>query len=216
MCAGDSLTHASLSGDYLALLQERFPETVFVNAGQNGATSLDLVKRVDDIAACSPNAITLLIGCNDVLRSNTDAVAKTLSEHIQKVIVELRVKSTAAIAIASLAPLGELPGDTLNGRLDVCNAAIRELAEMNGVAYLPISEALWREIAQQRRDAAAPFRFRVSMLFRSAVQRFWRRKSFDEIAAENGYVVMSDGVHLSERGSRIVAGVIGGWLAGVA
>jgi lysophospholipase L1-like esterase len=215
VCAGDSLTHASLSGDYLALLQERFPETVFVNAGQNGATSLDLVKRVDDIAACSPNAITLLIGCNDVLRSNTDAVVKTLSENIQNTIVELRAKSSAAIAIASLAPLGELHGDTLNSRLDLCNAAIRELAEVNGVAYLPTSEALWGEIAQ-RRDAAAPFRFRVSTLFKSAVQRFWRRKSFDQIAAENGYVVMSDGVHLSERGSRIVAGIISGWLDGVA
>lgn len=38
-----------------------------MNAGQNGATSLDLVKRVDDIAACSPTAVTLLIGCKKLV-----------------------------------------------------------------------------------------------------------------------------------------------------
>jgi acyl-CoA thioesterase-1 len=216
VCAGDSLTHASLSGDYVAVLQQRFSELIFLNAGQNGATSWDLVKRVDDVAACNPVAITLLIGCNDVLRSNSDAVAKTLCDNIHKAILELRAKSSASIAIASLAPLGELPGDALNGRVDVCNAAIRELAQVSGVAYLPVSEALWREIVDQRREAATPFRFRVSILFKSAIQHFWRRKSFDEIAARNGYAVMSDGVHLSERGSTIVADVVGGWLNSLA
>jgi len=38
----------------------------FVNAGINGQLAYNLLRRLDDIVACRPDVVTILIGTNDV------------------------------------------------------------------------------------------------------------------------------------------------------
>ncbi|MFC7103334.1 GDSL-type esterase/lipase family protein [Nonomuraea rubra] len=67
VAAGASMTQGSLGADWVASLRASFPTYEFVNAGNNGDTTADLLNRVDtDIVACRPAAVTLLIGTNDV------------------------------------------------------------------------------------------------------------------------------------------------------
>jgi len=51
VCAGDSLTHASLSADYVSRLRQRLSSHAYeiVNAGLNGNESTDLLRRIPDI-----------------------------------------------------------------------------------------------------------------------------------------------------------------------
>ena len=67
VCAGDSHTHASLSSDYVTILRGRLGRRgfAFINAGRNGNTSLDLLRRLPEIVRCEPDAVTVLIGTND-------------------------------------------------------------------------------------------------------------------------------------------------------
>src|SRR5438309_11556836 len=53
VCAGDSYTHASLSSDYVAMLRARHAphRYEFINAGQNGNTSRDLLRRLFEIVS---------------------------------------------------------------------------------------------------------------------------------------------------------------------
>src|SRR5450432_867123 len=66
VCAGDSLTAATLSADFVSVLEKRFPKRQFVNAGINGDTSKGLLKRAEEIMSCGPDEVTILIGTNEV------------------------------------------------------------------------------------------------------------------------------------------------------
>ena len=69
VCAGDSITHGVMSADYLATLRARLGRDgyEFVNAGINGNLAWNVLQRLDDVVACRPDAVTLLVGTNDVL-----------------------------------------------------------------------------------------------------------------------------------------------------
>ncbi|MGW5686472.1 SGNH/GDSL hydrolase family protein [Nonomuraea sp. NPDC003754] len=62
---GDSLTHASLSADWVGARERLGPGGhEFVNAGINGHTTADLLDRLEQDVACRPDAVTILIGTN--------------------------------------------------------------------------------------------------------------------------------------------------------
>ena len=67
VCAGDSITHALMSADYLRMLEQALGDQgyEFVNAGWNGDLAYNLGARLDDIIDCNPDVVTILIGTND-------------------------------------------------------------------------------------------------------------------------------------------------------
>jgi lysophospholipase L1-like esterase len=58
-----------MSADYLALLRARLGSDgyEFVNAGINGNLAWNVLQRLDEVVACRPDAVTLLVGTTDVL-----------------------------------------------------------------------------------------------------------------------------------------------------
>ena len=68
LCAGDSITHGVVSANYVDMLERRFAADgyEFVNAGVNGNLAYNLLQRLDDVIACQPDVVTVLIGTNDV------------------------------------------------------------------------------------------------------------------------------------------------------
>lgn len=208
--AGSSTTHASLSGDYVAMLRERFDSHEFVNAGVNGATSGSLLDRLDEIIACRPDAVAVLVGGNDVrdgvplheFRANMDTILR-----------RLQTETDARIAVFSLTPHGERLDSAANRALAPYNAAVKELASAHDVTYLPLHERMSALLQRRPGPRASEPPPVLAPLLGSAVRRYVGGRSWDEIAAANGLYLLTDHIHLSDRGAAVVADLAAGWLA---
>jgi acyl-CoA thioesterase-1 len=118
--AGDSLTDATFSSDYLSILRERLKDQhfEFVNAGRVGDTSEGLLKRIGkDVLARNPSFITVLIGANEARKDTRSELAReAYGRNIEEIVLKIRIKTDVPVALISLAPLGENPISEKNKR----------------------------------------------------------------------------------------------------
>jgi lysophospholipase L1-like esterase len=208
VCAGDSLTHASVSADYVAVLRRRLPGTRFVNAGRNGDTVEGLRGRIEEITACGPDAVTILIGTNDVRRNRPHAA---FAADVRAILT--RLTADARVAVLSIPPLADDPGDPSNQAVASYNALLATLAAEHGADLLPAHGRLAAlgapaGPAPARRPAANG----VSSYLRLTAWHLLARRSWDSLAARRGSAILIDGVHLSDRAGREVAAVVEEWL----
>ena len=203
ICAGDSLTAGSLSANYLVALKWRLPRHHFFNAGRNGDTAAGLLKRVDHLLALNSAAITILIGTNDVHRT------EGMGAYQQNLRAILKKLSHKRVAVLSIPPLGEQPESEINLQVRTWNAAVQEITSEYGVAYLPLFERLMDTFTKPGK----PFRLSIGLILVAAIRHHVLRQSFDHIAALNGFSILTDSIHLSERGADVVAELIAAWLA---
>lgn len=202
VCAGDSLTAATLSADFISVLEERFPGRQFVNAGVNGDTSKGLLERAGQILACEPDEVAILIGTNEV------RVSEHVTPYIENLDAFLSRLGTCQVALLSIPPLGENPKSEMNQRIARWNATLRSLADRRSIKYLPVSE----EISQRLNGKNEPFRLRTSLLLSSAFRRYLFRQKFDDIAHAHGYTMLADQIHLSDCSGAVVADLVSKWL----
>ena len=129
----------------------------FVNAGINGNLAWNVLQRLDGIVACRPDAVTLLVGTNDVLGTLGPSWETTYrrQQHIRRtptlawyresvgaILDRLRAETDARVAVLDLPPLGEDLDSETNGRVRAYNAALLEVAAAAGVPVLPLHERL--------------------------------------------------------------------------
>lgn len=209
VCAGDSLTHASFSGDYVSALRERLGGRgyTFVNAGVNGDTTAHLLSRLDAIIACRPIAVTILIGTNDCRGGPIETARANLSE----ILARLTRETQARIAVLSIPPLGEDLGSSANQRVAAFNAQVRELAATHGVGYLPLHETLCTSIERAALPPSA-LEFNAALVLSVGLRRYLLGRGWDDIAHENGLAVLTDQLHTSERAAALIADLIATWL----
>ncbi|MCJ7622674.1 MAG: GDSL-type esterase/lipase family protein, partial [Anaerolineaceae bacterium] len=125
VCMGDSITRGNVSANYVHILSQRLFERDFilVNAGINAELTYNLLQRLDEIIACEPDYITILIGTNDADGTLSEATASRqmrqmklpqkstsawFESNLQKIITELQTHTEAKIALLSIPPIGEL------------------------------------------------------------------------------------------------------------
>jgi acyl-CoA thioesterase-1 len=223
VCYGDSLTHATASGDYVALLREKFGAQgyEFVNAGINGNTTHDLLKRVDTVIACKPDVVTILVGTNDVNATRGEQAAfqyrlpytPTLERYRQNydnILTRLKAETNARIAIQSIPPLAEDLDSEINQRIAQYSAAIKDIAATHGVTYLPLYEALTAPL--KNHTPRRTFTGGLGIVIGAAFKHYILRKTWDDISAEHGFVMLTDAIHLNNRGAALVANLIEGFL----
>jgi lysophospholipase L1-like esterase len=233
VCAGDSLTHGFNSGDYVALLRGQLGGAgyEFVNAGLNGDMAYNLRQRLDEIIACRPDMVTLLIGTNDVLGTlgeswanyymsakkspqppTLDWYRQNLSGIVQRVVEE----TDAAVAILSLPVLGEEQESEINARLSLYNEAIKELSDADGVTYLPLNERIRSVLETAPSSSPTPiggnFRQSGQRILAAMVRHYLWRESWDAVASRDGSSMFIDQIHLNDRGAALVAGLVRDWL----
>lgn len=214
VCAGASLTHASLSADYVAMLRSKLAVRghEFVNAGANGDTSRGLLGRLDEIAACRPDAATILIGTNDARAALTGrGTPEAFRGNVEEILARLNAETDARVAVLSLPPLGEDPVSEANRVVARHNAVLREVAAARGAAYLPLGEEL--AVLVERDGVGVPYRLRPTLMLANAFRRYALGWGWERIAAANGFAVLTDGIHLNDRGAAVAADLIAGWLS---
>ncbi|MGO8694643.1 MAG: SGNH/GDSL hydrolase family protein [Rectinemataceae bacterium] len=221
VCAGDSLTRGSVSANYVDLLASRLPAWDFVNAGVNSELAFNLAARLEQIVALEPDAVTILIGTNDVnatfgLRSALGYYAIQrfperpnplfFRENLTLIVRRLKRETKARIALFSIPPIGEESDHYAYLRTEEYSSIIRDLAKNEEVAYLPLRERLidYLESLPPSRHPL-PFR-RFGAAGRRAMRaRILLGKSLDEISASNGFRLLVDGLHLNTHGAAIAA-----------
>lgn len=215
LCAGDSLTAGTLSGDYVEMLRTRFDQRRcdrhrFINGGINGESAARLADRLPEILASEPDAVTVLIGTNNVRTDRADLHA--YRRDLATVLAGLAGRRTAVLSIP---PLGEDTHSEVNQRVARWNSATRELATGYGADYLPLFERIRAQLDRaDRRDR--PFKLRFRVLIGSALRRYVLRQGWNRIADAHRRAMLTDQIHLSDRGAEIAASLIAGWLTDAA
>lgn len=227
VCAGDSLTHGVASANYVDRLRWTFGGRgwAFVNGGINGNLAWNVGRRLDEIIACQPDAVTLLVGTNDINATLGGQILRNYQRqqglreeptlawyraNVERIIDRLQAETGAAIAVLSLPMMGEDLGSEINGRVGEYNAALREIAAAKGVAYLPLHETLAAALPAGANPPA--YRGQAMPMFKAIFQHLVLRAPWDAISAANGMTFLTDNLHLNDRGAAIIADLIGDFL----
>lgn len=227
---GDSLTHGTMSHNYVALLEERFRGRPFrfVNAGVNSDLAYNLHERMDGIIACRPDFAIVLVGTNDVnalvseeklqsyikeqrLPMRPDAIF--FRRQLNAVVRRLQTETAAKIALCSLPPIGEDLNSKPNQNVIAYSQIIAKVAETARVSYLPLRETLWKELATRPsgrtpRDCSSG-KYPITG---AAVRHHLLGQSWDSIGERHGFHVLTDCLHLNSRGAGIVADLVAGFI----
>jgi len=223
VCAGDSITHGAVSVNWVDMLKSRLPEADFVNAGVNSELAWNLYQRVDPIVELSPDCVIVLIGTNDA--NATLGMKKALGymatqrlpeipssqfyrESLTLIVRRLKAGTRAAIAIASIPPIGEDSGHYAWLRSEEYALIAKETAFAEGCAYLPLRERMVAYLQGAPRKKAIT----LEDFLRAGSQAHWDRtmfgKTWDEISARNGFHLLIDGIHLNTHGATIMADLV--------
>ncbi len=230
VCLGASIVHGRISVDFVDLLRRRVAgrDLVFVNAGVSGDLAYNARQRLDQVVACAPDYVVVLVGTNDVTSTLNENVARLAMrsrrlpcrpsiawyrENLAQIVVRLQEQTRAAVGLASLPVLGEDLASLANERVRAFNAVIREVAEAHGAAYLPVHERQAAFLARARADHGRPFRGNPLLVMAAGVQRFLLGQDLDSISRRNGLVLTTDLMHMNSQGANLIADEVAAFLA---
>lgn len=224
VAVGDSITRGRSSSPWLPRVGAALPPgSVTTNAGVDGDRVSSALRRLPRRALGEATHVVVLLGTNDVLRQlsstrrrgkRTDRAVfeRAFRRDLTELVRRVRHESTAAVAVCSLPPVGEHGSDEAARALSAANAVIQTVCGDAGVSVLPLHERLVT-VRQRCASAAGPSFGGSRMLMRAAVRRRILRWSFERCAAAEGFVALSDGIHLSESGARELAALVSGWVS---
>ena len=208
-------------------LRPRNHELDFRNFGVGGDLAADVLLRVPDVIATAPDKVIVWVGGNDVLASVSPKARRLLSllkprseastpfsfhENLSSIVRRLKMGTEAAIAVCSLAPIGEDPEPVngfqleLNRRIVEYSAIVAHVARAEHCAYIPVGEALAARIEDE--PGRSYDGFDILPFYRDAFRALALRRPPDQIGARNGWRYHSDGVHLNARAGRIAADLV--------
>ncbi len=220
VCAGDSLTHGTVSANWVNMLQERLPQASLINAGINSELAYNLYGRLDSITALDPDFVVVLIGTNDAnstfgLRSSLNYLAMErlpelptpmfYREMLTLILRKLKNSTKAQIAVVSIPPIGEDQTHYAWIRADEYAMIGKETAFAEKVYYIPLHERMCSYIETAPKKECLPFDQVGRAIKRSIRDHYLFGKSWDEISAGNGFHVMLDGIHFNSHGATMMA-----------
>jgi lysophospholipase L1-like esterase len=225
VCIGDSITHGTVSVNYVDMLSSRLANRgiVVVNAGVNSELAYNVAQRLDAIVACKPDYITILIGTNDAAASLGPESSRRyiremklprspsrewFRENLQKICTELSARTHARIALLSLPPLGEKLDHPAFAASEAYSMVIREVAATQRLTYLPLHENMTILLRNRQPHPRYAYRDDKLLMYIALARHFLLGQSYDEISRANGFVLLTDHMHLNNTGAGMAAGLI--------
>jgi len=233
VCFGASLTAGTVSFNYVDLLRARpaLSNFRFINHGVNADLAWNGLQRLDAVIADKPDFVTILIGTNDVnatmsernlLRYHSfqklpaEPTLPWYEENLRAIVRRLKFKTTARLALLSLAPIGEDLEHEANRKVSLYNKVVRRVAEEENTAYLPLHERMMQYLHDHEGDRAElPPRLNYRDGLHNtgnAVALHATGLSWDEVSRRNGLLLLTDTLHLNSIGGGMIADLIEGWL----
>jgi lysophospholipase L1-like esterase len=135
-----------------------------INAGINSQLAWNVLQNIDDIVACNPDYVTILIGTNDV-HSTLDPInektyikqwklpqvpdAAWYRKNLEEVISTLKDLTKAKIAVFSLPTIGENPEDPAFKAGQSYSKIAKDVATTENVTYLPLCELMVEQVKER-------------------------------------------------------------------
>jgi lysophospholipase L1-like esterase len=219
---GDSLTQANMSADWLEIMAGNRPDIQFLNAGMNADLTETLLTRIEDIVACQPHLISLIIGSNDVMATLTpermkryyrlgkiteDANYERFMQNYREIVAALSSQTTAKIIVASLPPITEDFSFEGNQQAEKYSAFIKNISDEYGLIYLPFREALLKNMTEKS-DQLNDFTNADNIIRKAVIRKKFLGQSWNEIAASRKAKYMTDNIHLNDDAAGILAGLM--------
>lgn len=224
---GDSITHGTASHNYVNMLKNKLIDTKFelINAGLNGDLTINILNRIDDIIRCEPDLITIMIGTNDAIGTyrvedrrryiktkgaQADAEFWTLyrfKEDYIKIITQLQNQTNALIGVLSIPILGETLDDPVLKHSIAFSEGIKEISTNLGVHYMPLNERMIDFITNSPSNQKYNYEKKLGLMIKGILTHYLGR-SWQHIAKKNGLQLLTDHIHLSEKGASMVSDFI--------
>lgn len=212
VCFGDSNTHGNVSYNWVNDLSSQMSDYQVFNAGINSDLTYTLLRRIDEVIACKPDFITILIGTNDVNSTmgkimekryqDLGRVSKDISPNFEgfkknyiEIIRQLKAKTQARIAVMSLPVMGEDLAHEANLKADKYSDFIKELASDEQLIYLPVREKQKEFLQKNPQPLKHTFEETYKLLNFSVIGYYLLGKSWDEISAKHGFQLTPDNLH---------------------
>jgi lysophospholipase L1-like esterase len=212
VCFGDSNTHGNVSYNWVNDLSSQLTDYHVFNAGINSDLTYTLLQRIDDVIACKPNFITILIGTNDVNSTmgkimekryqNLGRVSKDISPNFEdfkknyiEIILQLKTKTQAIIAVMSLPVLGEDLAHEANQKADKYSEFVKQLATAEQLIYLPVREKQKDFLQNNPQPLKHTFEKTYKLLNFSVINYYLLGKNWDEISTKHGFQLTPDNLH---------------------
>jgi lysophospholipase L1-like esterase len=232
VCIGDSITHGRVSANYVDLVAGKLDTKryVLVNAGINSELAYNVLQRLDEIIKCKPDFVTILIGTNDangtMSEKNAARAVKDMKlpqkptpewyrENLTAIVKKLKAETEAKIALLSLPPIGEEIDSEAYQRTVKFSKIIREVSQAEGVTYLPLNERITKYLKEENQVPALTYeKGWMGVMYKGIFLHFLFGKSFDDLSESNGFLIVTDFLHLNNRGAEMVAELIEGFVRG--
>lgn len=225
VCFGDSNTHGNVSYDWVADLEKTYIHFQFVNAGRNSDLTFTLLHRIDDVIACKPDIINVLIGTNDINATLAESSMKrykkngrlregeipsiiSFGRNYEEIVTRLTSETTSKIALMSLPLMGEDPESEVNETVAAYNGIINEIAVRHNLTYLPLFEKQKAYLQQNPSQTKYKFSRYFYLLNLSVIKHFWFGKTWDEISDSHGTRLSPDFLHQNSVSGKMITGLL--------
>jgi lysophospholipase L1-like esterase len=219
---GGDLVHGNISYNFVddAARRKGCFDYQFINDGVNGSTSFDVLERLDHVIACNPDFAVILVGMNDAsLKIAPDLAKRNMRIHGQsekpsllvyernlaQIVNRLKTETTAKIALLSLPVAGENLFSKANKEIDQYNEVIKKIAETTNVSYLPFNEKLKAFLKGKGHTRGRSLPNSYKLYEQAVVQHFVYGHSLDRIGHRNGFLLLTDGMHLNSTAGMMAA-----------
>ncbi|MBD3406122.1 MAG: hypothetical protein GF411_08360 [Candidatus Lokiarchaeota archaeon] len=223
--AGDSITHGRIGENYIKFVSRELNNSrfEFINAGINGQLTWNLLQRLDEIIACDPDVVTILIGTNDandaLTPKNRSRAIKRMNlpqepdhawfkSNLSKIIRQLKTKTDSFIAILSIPTIGEDLDSTECKQSRAYSITIKELAQKHGVEYLALHEEMEKYLEDNPSSPNYEYGDSYIEIAKGVLKRYLLRRSWDRIAEDSGFQLHADYLHLNSTGALMIAELI--------
>jgi lysophospholipase L1-like esterase len=226
---GASITQGVVSSSYVKKLKAKMGTRryTYINHGVAGYESYNVLKKLDKSIMTMPDFVILLAGTNDVLSSLDPRLARLsiklkgiphepelshYSRNIMDIVRRLKKETGAKIAVASLPVLGENLDSAENKTIAKYNVELKNITEKENVEYLPVYEKQRDFLIKEAEGRGKDYIRNSRMAFRSLVLHFLFFRRFDDISRKNGFLLLTDGIHMNSKGAAFIADAIEGFI----
>jgi len=220
-----------ISSNFVDVLTERMGKDGyrFVNRGVAGYEAYNVLMHLDQAISLKPDYIVILVGTNDVTATLSPTIARLsrltkrlpqphsaqfYRDNMLQIVRALKEKASAKIGLVSLPVLGEDLESLPNQRIREYNALLRGIAVQEQVAYLPAYERQEEYLKNGQHKTGRTFESGIRSSLMLLVRHYVLRQSLDTISEKNGYVLVTDGIHMNSRGAAFIADEIEFFLRG--
>ena len=231
ICCGDSITHGRIGYDWFSDLRSKDQSRIYINAGINGDLAWNLYVRIEDIISCNPDIITILIGTNDAMGSQSGAMGEDYikrkglpripsidwyEENYESIINSLIDKTNAKIYLITLPWIGEIENEEVIEIVKNHNKVIKSIGKKYNLEIIPLFKEIDKIINESKtqglkRKSVDQYMInykRYYRIVRSVFMYYLFGFKWNAIGQKYGLVTTCDFIHLNEHSGRILSDLI--------